>query len=222
VVKLYIVRGTFLRMARVLFHSFLLLALLGCPSGQSLLAQRSTPPERHWRETESETLWMGRYKNCDYEYYVTLDAGVIGHGTHSPNPNHGFLVSLVDPGKNSLATYETEERYIWVDASYNSTDHRTLRRIAQDQLQIPVWDKSGSHRIAVKLGGLPAIQSWIEISSVKGEVFEEQIITLRSGIIYTIGLKTLSANRSQDAVLFQRIVDGFRLLSLPQGECSND
>src|SRR6266568_4714934 len=84
-------------------------------SGDS--AQHRSSPQRHWEETETETIWRGRYTNCKYGYYVMLSSGVIAHGSHRPAPNHGFLVSLPDVGKTSEASV-SDPRFLWVNAEY--------------------------------------------------------------------------------------------------------
>jgi hypothetical protein len=184
--------------------------------GPALRSQthRSTP--QYWTETESETLWRTRYSNEDYGFYVLLDTGTIGHGTHSPAPNHGFLVSLPDVGRQSPAS-ATEDRFVWVDISYNASDYHSLSDVAfyEDHL---MDDERGASRVVehkfTKLTGLKAILYRNEYSSPKGTIVEEQIIALRSGIIYTIGLQTTQADLSSDELQFRRIQGGFRLLAL--------
>ena len=86
-------------------------------------------------------------------------------------------------------------------------------------------ERTGTSRIVerkpTKLAGLRAILSKVEYTTPKGTVIEETIIAVRSGIVYTIGLRTLQEDRPIDEVQFHKIVNGFRLLKLPKGECSN-
>ncbi len=197
-----------------------LLGLLAVPAlfmiDQTLLSQtpRSTP--KYWAENESETLWRIRYSNEDYGFYVLLNAGTVGHGTHSPAPNHGFLVSLPDVGRELSASTE-EERFVWVDASYNVSDYQSLSRVASEQVGLSNKESDTARvveRRSTKLAGLSAILFKIEYSSPRDTVVKEQIIALRSGIVYTIGLQTTKANFSVDEEQFKRIQGGFKLFTL--------
>ncbi len=64
-------------------------------------AQEHSTKQRHWQVTESETLWVQRYSNCQYGYYVRLSAGLIAHAERPPSPHHGFLISLPDVGSKT-------------------------------------------------------------------------------------------------------------------------
>src|ERR1700692_3203107 len=88
--------------------------------------------KRHWKETASETLWTGRYNNCDYGYYVLLPNGVVGHATLPPSPNHGFLIALPDARTTNYAL-DRKERLIWVDASYNTSDAQSLADLVHER-----------------------------------------------------------------------------------------
>src|SRR5271163_3979722 len=88
--------------------------------------QQAIPLIGRWRVTNSETLWTERYTNDDYGYSVLLSKGVVAHGTHPPSPNHGFFVPLPDVGKTTFSTFKTEKRYLWVDASYDTSDDQSL------------------------------------------------------------------------------------------------
>ena len=59
---------------------------------------------KHRTETSDETIWRERYGNCDHGYFVNLPPGFIGHGSHSPNPNHGILISVKNPGTTTEVT----------------------------------------------------------------------------------------------------------------------
>jgi hypothetical protein len=189
----------------------------------SQASQLTSPLRRHWTETESETLWTVRYTNCDYGYYVLLGSGVVGHDTLPPAPNHGFLITLPDNGRTSTAT-DSEERNIWVDASYDVIDDQSLTGAVSYHEQI-MKDVRGKPEVikntSTKLAGLQAVLSRVEYTTPKGIFVEETIICVRSGIIYTISLRTLLKDITVDEEQFQKIVNGFRLLKLPQGECSN-
>jgi hypothetical protein len=80
--------------------------------------------------------------------------------------------------------------------------------------------RTNAHR-PTRLAGLKAIRSTVESPSVKGAVIDEGVGAARSGIVYTISLHTTQQYISIDEVQFNKILSGFRLLKLPQGECSN-
>jgi hypothetical protein len=68
----------------------------------------------HWKETPNETIWIGKYANCDHGYYVLLPSGVIGHsGSLPPAPNHGFQINLPNPG-SALKVQPSSVRTFWV------------------------------------------------------------------------------------------------------------
>jgi hypothetical protein len=169
-----------------------------------------------WTETDSETLWRVRYRNCDYGYSVTLAPGVVGHGNLPPNPNHGFLISLPDVGRNSSASNE-EERYVWVDASYDVIDDQSLEGAAEEDVKLSGKRLGKLALVAqrrTRLAGLPARWNRVEHASAKGVVVDESVIAVRLGIVYTIGLTTLQQNASQDENQFRKILDDFHFLKL--------
>ncbi len=209
----------------------LILALLLLPTlGMAVAALRGNsaqhPPshQRHWEETETETIWRDRYTNCDYGYYVLLSSGVIAHATHSPAPNHGFLISLPDVGKTSWASVE-EQRFLWVNSEYHTSESHSLRAVTDYQFNLASTNKAALQiveRKSTTLGGISAIRFRFEYGSTTGRVTEEEVVALRSGIVYEIGLRTQPDDYDYDNRWFERIRSGFRLLSLPQGECRND
>jgi hypothetical protein len=195
---------------------------LAALSGHS--AQRQVLQQRHWEETEKETIWRDRYTNCDYGYYVVLPLHVIAHGSHSPNPNHGFLISLPDVAKTSAASVN-EQRFLWVNAEYNSSESHSLRGVGDYQFSLASRDKADVQvleRKSTTLGGLAAIMFEFKYGSANSHATEEEVIALRSGVVYEIGLRTRQADYDRDNQSFEQIQSGFKLLSLPQGECRND
>ena len=173
--------------------------------------------KRHWRETDSETLWTVRYTNCDYGYYVLIGPGVVAHNGLPPSPNHGFIVPLQDVGKTTYSLGE-KKRFVFVDTTYDATDmpesssSGEKRRVARSSL------KDG---YSANLAGHPAVASLRIESTPEGKAIEESTVALRSGIVYTIGLRTAEAYRNADELQYRRIVAGFHWLRLPKGECSN-
>jgi len=71
----------------------------------------------------------------------------------------------------------------------------------------------------IKLANLPALGLRVEYASDKVPRVVEQVVALRCGIIYTIGLQTLQMNSSFDEKQFQQVLDGFRVLKLSKSEC---
>jgi hypothetical protein len=196
---------------------FVLLFVSGFPMFDPALWPQPHPSTpQFWKETESETLWTTRYSNEDYGFCVLLQQGVIGHGTHSPASNHGFLVPLPDIGRQSQAS-SGERRFVWVDASYNTSEDRSLSGVASHQVHLMDDERGKPHvieRRVTKLGGLTAIFFKSERPSPQGTAVEEQVIASRSGIIYTIGLQTTENYAADDEKQFRTVLSGFRLLDL--------
>src|ERR1700733_13532969 len=80
------------------------------------------PQGKRWTETPNETIWRETYGNCDHGYFVDLPPGVVGHGAHSPTPNHGILISADNPGITTEVTLK-EARLLDV---YDSNDAAEL------------------------------------------------------------------------------------------------
>jgi len=201
----------------------LTLVLAAAPrSGDS--ARHGSSQQRHWEETETETVWRDRYTNCDYGYYVVLPSGVIAHGSHSPAPNHGFVVSLPDVGRTSEASLN-DQRYIWVNAEFNMSESQSLRGVANYQFDLASRDKANRRVLEsepTKLGGLSAIRFRFEYDGANGRTREEEVVAFRPekagvGIVYEIGLRTELVYYARDSQWFDQMRLGFRLLSLPQG-----
>ena len=198
------------------------IALLVSSVAASSEAQQTR--QRYWEESETETLWRGRYSNCDYGFYVSLGYGVVGHGTHSPAPNHGIYLSLPDVG-NVNAAADTRNRFVWVDAHYNVSDYRSLGSVAKDELDIASQGKTAFRvvqRKATTLDGLRAMAFTVEYEGHHGRVVEQGVIALRSGIVYTVAVQSHPDSIAADRVQFEQVLRGFRLLPIPKGECSND
>jgi len=180
--------------------------------------------QRYWEETETETLWRGRYSNCDYGFYVSLGHGVVGHGTHSPAPDHGIYLSLPDVG-NVNAAADARDRFVWVDAHYNVSDYRSLESVAKYELNVASEGKTAFRlveRKATTLSGLRAIAFTVEYEGHHGRVVEQGVIALRSGMVYTVAVQSLPDSIAADREQFEQVRRDFRLLPIPKGECSND
>src|SRR5260370_31072755 len=112
--------------------SIFLLALGGSAANAQNKPDRSIRVDV--RENDIESLWTHTYANCDYGFYVILPKGYIGHGNHSPSPNHGFLIGLPDAGRTDVVSIG-DKRFIWVNAEYNSFDLSSLKEAADWRTQ---------------------------------------------------------------------------------------
>ncbi len=196
-------------------HNAIIGVMLLLAVGASAVGQNSShgvTRKQYWEETESETLWRRQYANCDYGCYVMLADEMVGHGTHSPSPNHGFLIALPDAGRIRDASLD-DEQLIWVDAEYNVTEAHALRNVADYYLDLAGRDKH-SLKVIVRrdsrLNGRPAVQFKLEYDGSKGKVVEEEIVALRAGIVYEVGLRTTPGNYAADYERFNRVISGFR------------
>jgi len=195
-----------------------------------LLATAQTSP--HWRETDTETIWTGRYSNCDYGYYVTLPAGVVGHGDKSPAPNHGFVLNPAAPERTETFTTVDSNRYIGVNNYYDVADHaHSIRATLNYYAGLGEIEKSANFTVLgqedFRLAGLNAKR--IQLRRVEGSqtLREDRIVAYRppghdSGVVYQFTLVTPENSYGEDNSLFDEIVRGFHLTKLPIGECSND
>ena len=205
-------------MKRALLRMLALTAVIGFVTPQMLPSDNPVNRlKRHWRETDSETLWTVRYTNCDYGYYVLIGPGVVAHNGLPPSPNHGFIVPLQDVGKTTYSLGE-KERFVFVDATYDASDQPENSSSDKKWRVVRSGIKDGH---TVNLAGLSAVASLTIESTPEGKSINEATVALRSGIVYTIGLRTQEPYRNADELQYRRIVAGFHWLRLPKGECSN-
>jgi hypothetical protein len=181
-------------------------------------------PPVHWTETSNETLWRGRYKNCDHGYEAILPDGVVAHDSLPPSPNHGFLVSAEAPGATAEVTLESP-RLIDVYDSSDSSELGSARAYLEQYLE---QNAKVVQTRDLTFKGLPAVFVHYRVKREAVVVETEELIVYRAHaknigpIFYVIMLKTPAKHRSQDAILYHKIRDGFRILAVPRGECSND
>lgn len=198
--------------------------ILTCIFASIAAGQEHSTKQRHWQLTDSETLWVGRYSNCQYGYYVLLSAGVIAHAEHPPSPHHGFLISLPNVGSKAEVTVDNSDRFLWVNAEYNATDESTLAGLSEDQIDLTSRDKQNfklidRHRATLR--SIPATRFKIEYDTPKGRVIEEEVVALRSGIVYEIGLRTATADYGSDRERLEETLSSFRFSRVSQGQCWN-
>ena len=94
------------------------------------------PQGKHWSETPDETIWRGRYGNCDQGYFVNLSPGVIRHGSLPPSPNHGILISAKNPGTTTEVTFE-ETRLIAVNDTNEAMELAAEMTTAVELSRVP-------------------------------------------------------------------------------------
>jgi hypothetical protein len=187
-------------------------------------AQQHSTRLRHWQVTDSETLWVQRYSNCQYGYYVLLSAGVIAHAEHPPSPHHGFLIRLPDVGSKAEISVYDSHRFVWVNADYNVTDESTLAGISDYQIDLTSRDKQNFKLIdrhKTTLRSVPAIRFKGEYDTLKGRIIEEEVVALRSGIVYEVGLRTPAEDYPGDREKLEQTLAGFRFSRVPEGQCWN-
>lgn len=186
-----------------------LIGLLGF-AGALGQPQRKPQPHRYAEVTSDETLWRGRYANCDYGFYVILPAGFVAHSSRPPNPNHGFLVALPDVGRTQYAS-SADERFVWTNAEYNSLDFTSLKAAADYQLSV-MRAKAEFRELTderFRFDAKPAIKIKGEYDGLQGRVVEERVVALRAGIVYEVGLMTKVGDYPGDKKAFDRILSGF-------------
>jgi hypothetical protein len=187
------------------------------------------PQGKHWTETPDETVWREKYGNCDHGYFVNLPAGVTGHGSRSPNPNHGILISAKDPGITTQVTLE-ELRLIDV---YDSTDAGELGSARSYVEQYILKPENASEEITIlerrdtKFRGSTAIYVHLRSATGHSTAEVEELVVYRTPkgigpLFYVIMLRTTPEFFSRDHALYLQIRDGLNFVRVPHGECSND
>jgi hypothetical protein len=190
---------------------FLPLILMATMTEASAQEVASRPTKARATETESETVWTGRFAHCDYGFYVLLPDGFVGHGSKSPNPCHGFLIGLPDPSTTNPVAL-VDERFIGVIAEYDPFEMASLDK-ATDWVVGLSTGKPGFKILTqdtIQLNGRTAKRVKFEYDGPKTKFIEEWIIALRSGILYQIYLRTTNLNYAADELPFRTIVNNFR------------
>jgi len=182
--------------------------------------------QQHWTRTAKETIWHEKYTNCDKGYSVSLPKGLLAHGELPPSSNHGFLVSAKAPDTVAEVTLETQ-RLVGVYDSYDSMGYGSARAYLKAELAhagpVEILESRDT-----KFRELPAAYARYRRGSGVGAVETAEVIIFRSHpensgpIFYVIWLRTPSAHYEEDLRLYQLVCDGFRIIPVPCGECSND
>ena len=186
---------------------------------------QSAPKGSHWQLTDSETVWTGRYSNCQYGYRFLLPTDVVAHAEYPPAPHHGFVVKLPQTGTKSEVTWDNSDRLVWINAEYNVTEESSLNGVADHKIDITERDKEHfklTERHSTTLQGRRAIEFTAEYDTPKGWVIEQVLVALHSGIVYELGLKTNTEHYAEDRQTYGQLITGFRFTPIPKGECSNE
>jgi hypothetical protein len=202
-------------------NTSLLLVLVFVTASAAL--QHSTQ-QRYWQTTKDETIWTGRYSNCDYGYYVLLPDDVVAHAELPPNPHHGFLISLPDVASRSEVNVDASNQYVWVSADYNATDASNLAEVAEYELDLSNRHRSDNNlveRTNVKLRSVPAVRFRVEYGPPDVRTVDEEVVALRQGILYHVGLRTPVAEYKSGRQRLEQVLANFRFSRIPKGECWN-
>jgi hypothetical protein len=173
----------------------------------------------HWHETPDETIWRGRYTNCDKGWAVDLPPGVVAHDSLPPTPNHGFLISTVNPGTTSKVSLD-DQRIIDIYDEYDAMELGSARGYLDWELKNTADKKALEVRETV-LQGLRGVQARYQVKAGDSAQLMESLIFLRRGVVYHLLLKTTDQHYKTDSALFARVRAGFRLLPFPKGACVN-
>jgi hypothetical protein len=137
------------RMKKIVFVAIFALATLAG-------AQEHSPKQRHWQLTDSETLWIGRYSNCQYSYYLLLPEAVVAHAERPPSPHHGFLINLPNVGLKTEVSMDNSDRFLWVKCRIQrfrrintERNKRLLRRLDEQGQRQSQASRATSNEVAV-------------------------------------------------------------------------
>lgn len=162
--------------------------------------------------TASESLWTGRFSDCDLRYYVLIPDGFVAHGDRPVGHLHGIRFGLPDPGTTAIVTLD-EKQLISVTARPNELQFKSLEEFADRALQFLGREKSGFEvqaREASRLDGERAVRLRVEYDSPGGRVVEERLLAMRMGVLYEIGLRTTAEHYDSDSQNFAKVAAGFR------------
>ena len=167
------------------------------------------------RLTNSESLWTGRFSDCDFRYYLMIPSGFIAHANRPPQRLHAVLFGLPDTSTTDAVTAD-DERFISVMASSNEFAFKSPKEFVDHVLDNLRKGRIGFEvkaRQSSSLAGEPATKLRVEYDDRDGRVVEEELLSLRSGVLYEIGLRTTAEDYGTDDQNFAKVVDGFRFWS---------
>jgi len=131
-----------------------------------------------------------------------------------PQRLHGVLFGLPDTSTTDVVAFD-DERFISVVASSNEFDFKSPKEFADHVLNYLGKGKSGFEiraRQASRLDGEPATRLRVEYDSPDGRVVAEELLSVRLGVLYEIGLRTTAEHYDTDAQNFSKIVAPVQVL----------
>jgi|SRR5690348_3043170 len=164
------------------------------------------------RLTDSESLWTGRFSDCELRYYALIPNGFVAHGNRPAGRLHGVLFGLPDTGTTDVVTLD-DDRFISVMARSNEFEFRSVKEFADHVLSDLGKGKSGFEtgaRESTHLDRELAVRLRVEYGDPGSRVVEEKLLALRLGVLYEIGLRTTEGHYDIDAQSFAKVVAGFR------------
>jgi hypothetical protein len=183
-------------------------------------------PSQHWTQTADETIWRGRYTNCDKGWAVNLPHNVVAHGSLPPYPNHGFLVSADVPDTTAEVTLNGQ-RLVGIYDEYDAAGFGSARAYLESNVkhagQVTIVEEHDS-----ALQKLPAAYIRYRSKNAETTIENVELVAYRahpknsSPIFYVVWFRTPSQYYAQDRELYLELRDAFYLLPIPAGECSND
>jgi hypothetical protein len=108
------------------------------------------------------------------------------------------------------------KRFISVMAGSNEFAYKSSKGFVDHVLDHLRQEKTGfevKSRQSSSLDGEPATKLRVEYDDPEGRVVEEELLSLRSGVLYEIGLRTTPEHYDTDDQNFAKVVDGFRFWS---------
>lgn len=186
--------------------------LIATTAARAQQEPRQVPTTGNMRLTDSESLWTGRFSDCDFRYYVVIPNGFVAHGNRPPQRLHGVQFGLPDTSTTDVVAFD-DERHISVMASSNEFDFKSPKEFADHVLNYLGKGKSGFEiraRQASWLDGEPATRLRVAYDGLAGRIVAEESLSLRLGVLYEIGLRTTAEHYDIDAQNFSKIVAGFK------------
>ena len=187
---------------------------------------QANPTRANGSATGDETTLTGHYVDCDYKFAVKLPVGVVAH-TGVPSA-HGFTVNPGSPASKETFSGADSRRFISVFPFYDVRDHEESTAGPLDYYSS--LDYRGSeknverlNRKAFTLAGMHGVRIEDRLSGQSGIALQDTILEFRrqDGILYEFMLQTPTRTYAVDKMLFNRIVEGFRLSKIPPAECSS-
>jgi len=193
------------------------------------IATQTTGHRPHWRETSKETIWTGRYGNCDHGYFVTLPVGVLGHDGLPPSPNHGFYINLAAPAsdrpipKIDHEVISVWDEYVTEDGEdpYTSALHHPRARTVRDP---DGTEHHVSATLPTHLGNLKAmlVKSSYTVNGVTYVTEKVSALSRGKDIQYELRMDTSRSDLLRNERIFRQVLAGFYTVPIVNGECSND